>query len=606
MTHETSTPRDSVRVRLPATLTVGATVVDVTACTVGTEGARVLLDGGDSRAFSTGTTATLSIGLPRGAGRVHLDTEIRRLKAATDHRGRSCAEMDVAYRDVSPEARQALQDFAARTRPLVLVVGGADAISSGALVNSLELEVAPETLAAWTVFDRDEVAVAVLGAELRGEAARAFLSETKERFPALVTRFVVLAAGREPSLFQPFVDDDTIFFLTESPVAPEEMHAIVRSAAASWLHSVRGPRDAVLESAEQISRARRILDLAQRLAVQNETDAVAALAGAAVRDLASADRAYCLLYDARQHLLRSRGPEGAQRSESAAAGLVSFVARTGLPLRLAHAAADGRYDRDADDSEGGGDERLLALSVPDDEGRVLAVLVAVRSASRAEFEQADAETLAQLARHVGSVLGRLTRHEELERAAADTGTSLGRSVTDVYREEALRHHVSRGERGDVLRVSGRWMTWTYWVIALSLMGGFLFVSLASVHEYAAGLAVVRLDGRVDVTTTVAGTISQVDVQPGALVTTGQVLVRLNDAEEAADSTASTVSSICISSRDCATRPTRLRGRRSRASAPRRCWRRRAARSGSSVRPATVSSATSACVPVSASPSVTVW
>ncbi len=92
------------------------------------------------------------------------------------------------------------------------------------------------------------------------------------------------------------------------------------------------------------------------------------------------------------------------------------------------------------------------------------------------------------------MLGRLALHVELERAAADAGTSLGHSAADVYREEALRHHVSAGERGDVLRVSERWMRCTYRLIALSLAGGFLYASLASVHEYAAGPAVVRLDG----------------------------------------------------------------------------------------------------------------
>jgi len=58
----------------------------------------------------------------------------------------------------------------------------------------------------------------------------------------------------------------------------------------------------------------------------------------AALDRVTADRSYCLLYDAGRETLWARDPTSAsRRDESAAVGLVSFVLRSGLPARLAHA-----------------------------------------------------------------------------------------------------------------------------------------------------------------------------------------------------------------------------------------------------------------------------
>jgi hypothetical protein len=405
---------------------------------------------------------------------------------------------------VSPHDHEPLRRTAESTgpsvhaRPVVLALAALGAAWTKALRAEFDVEVSAAGPAAWDVIGRKAIAVAVLGPDLPGAAASTFLADTRRRYPALATRFIVLAAGSDLSLFQDFVDDDTVFFLTESPVGPNELLAIVRSAAANWPQPLRGAPPTTSESAEEISRLRRILDIAHTFAVQNDALATAELAARAVCDLVSAERAYCPVYDARDQVLRSRGADGETRTESAAAGIVSFTARTGLVLCVPCAGQDSRYDRNADDPEGAGDERLLAVPVSDGhDSQVLAVLVAVRVATRAEFEAEDVRTLSLLARHVGSALGRLALHAELERAAAHAGMFLGRPATDVYRAEALRHHVSAGEFGAVLRVSDRWMTWTYRLIALALLASFLYVSMASVGEYADGLAVVRLDTPVD-------------------------------------------------------------------------------------------------------------
>jgi hypothetical protein len=397
-----------------------------------------------------------------------------------------------------------------QARPVVLVVGGMDAAALETLKGELEVRVAAAATDAWPILDDEEIAVGLLGPDLRSEAARTFLAEVKSRSPALATRFIVLAAGSNLSLFQDFVDDDTVFFLTESPVVPQELLAIVRSAATAWTRSLPGEEGKRLEPAQQLSHLRAILDVAERLAVQNDALAVTELAGDAARYLVSAERAHCLVYDPRDQVLRGRGPRGEERNESAAAGIVSFVARTGLPTRVSRTAQDSRYDRDADDPQGGGDERLLAVPVSgSDTGRVLAVIVAVRGGSQPEFRPEDAATLGLLARHVGPVLDRLALHVELERAAAAAATSLSRPVTEIYREEALRYHVSAGDRGDLLRLSERWMSWSYRLIGLSVVVGLGYLVLGNVDEYAAGPAVVRVEGTDDVAARAAGTVPEV-------------------------------------------------------------------------------------------------
>src|SRR3712207_6827780 len=94
-------------------------------------------------------------------------------------------------------------------RPVVLASSGVGPAWLDALKSEFHLEVPAGGAAASELLTREGVAVAVLGPEFPGEAARTFLAEARQRFPALGTRFIVLAAGSNPSLFQDFVDDDT-------------------------------------------------------------------------------------------------------------------------------------------------------------------------------------------------------------------------------------------------------------------------------------------------------------------------------------------------------------------------------------------------------------
>jgi hypothetical protein len=102
----------------------------------------------------------------------------------------------------------------------------------------------------------------------------------------------------------------------------------------------------------------------------------------------------------------------------------------------------------------------------------------------------------------------------------------------LFRAEAVEHHAGAADdHGDVLRFDKRWARVTYAILVLAAVVGFLLISLCSVSEYASGPAVVRIDGRRTLTAPVQSTIDAVEVQPGQLVDTGAVLVRMHVSDE---------------------------------------------------------------------------
>jgi membrane fusion protein (multidrug efflux system) len=109
------------------------------------------------------------------------------------------------------------------------------------------------------------------------------------------------------------------------------------------------------------------------------------------------------------------------------------------------------------------------------------------------------------------------------------------SPSTLFREEALEHYV-RGSRvqGHVLHLSPHWMTWTYWLVIAVCAAGSMYVVCASLHEYATGIAIIRDEGRTQVTAISGGTITSITIQPGQHVEAAQELLRLNDTQEKID------------------------------------------------------------------------
>lgn len=394
------------------------------------------------------------------------------------------------------------------------------------LGEELRFLVADSSEEALRLLGAQPVAVLAVGAGLSGERALRLIEEADAAPEGERRVNLVLAGGPDPSLFQDLIDRDRVFYLSQEPVPAGDLIALLRSATARWRSTA--PRGDEEERRRSVF-ARRLFAATQAIASQRQPAGVARAAAEAVEDLAGADRGYCLFYDRDTDTLWEP-PRDAdleeERRETAAVGLVSFVLRTGSPLTLDRLGADPRFDRDADDPKARGDERFLAVPVPSPDGRVLAVLAAVRAAEERPFSEEDRQALSMLAEQ--------SAHAFAQLGLADS-TNEGMPAAALFREEAVEYHqVGLRSEGDVLRVDPGWMRWTYRLLVMALVAGLLFCVLARIREYASGPAVVRLAGRSDLTATADGTVSQIAVAAGQRVAAGQMLVRFYGAREAAE------------------------------------------------------------------------
>ena len=105
---------------------------------------------------------------------------------------------------------------------------------------------------------------------------------------------------------------------------------------------------------------------------------------------------------------------------------------------------------------------------------------------------------------------------------------------EIFREEAILSHAAYRGEGDVLKISPSWTRWTYWSMVIVLVAGGAYTILGTVHEYASGPAIVRVEGKDDVTAKAPGTVQAIAVQPGQRVHAGDLLVELYSADETAD------------------------------------------------------------------------
>jgi membrane fusion protein (multidrug efflux system) len=411
---------------------------------------------------------------------------------------------------------------AARALPVVVLAGFGEQ-QAAELRALLETECRVATArSARDARSAEKTAVLCLGPLLSTIEARHFIAEagdTDDGGPLLV----LTAAGPDPAMFQDLIDADRLFYLSPGEPPPADLAALVRAALAR-----RGAARAEGAVPAGLFDA---LKTARQVAAQPDLASAGDLLQLAADACVDADRVYCLLHDSAAETLWSRaaGMTKEERRESSAVGLVSFVARTGRRLRIERAADDPRFEREADDPLGERCEHFLALPIRGSEPQapVLAVLCAVRDPGRAPFSDEDEAALELLAATVAPSLAQLTLATRLESAS--------HRVADIFRDEALEHHAAAGVReGDWLRLSPKWMTSTLWLL-VGLVVAFLgFAAVSTIGEYSTGPAVVRLAGRTEVTASQAGPVTAVEVRPGDRVSAGQVLVRFQNAREAAE------------------------------------------------------------------------
>jgi multidrug efflux pump subunit AcrA (membrane-fusion protein) len=101
----------------------------------------------------------------------------------------------------------------------------------------------------------------------------------------------------------------------------------------------------------------------------------------------------------------------------------------------------------------------------------------------------------------------------------------------LFRAEAIEANAHLPRVGAPLRLTPRWIAATYWLLVATVAAGLLYTVLARVGEYAHGPAVVRVEGRLELTTAAGGVVMTVDARAGQTVAAGQVLVRFHTESE---------------------------------------------------------------------------
>lgn len=300
--------------------------------------------------------------------------------------------------------------------------------------------------AARAACQRHEQAVVVLGAQLAGDAARAWLAQTAPGLPLGCCLVIVLAAGSESAAFAEWVEADVVFYLSRAPMSESELVALLVAARARLLVlDGSQPAPSPLPTRD-VARVRRLIELGERAALQSDAASVAQLAAEGIPDILAAERGACLLYDAAADILWNRAAgTAAERRANASAGLASYALRTGQALSVPDVTLDPRFAPELDAPEGLRDGRLLVAPVLAAPDKPLAVVMARRAASAPSFEPVDLNTLAALASELVAPLRRLATRQAL---AARTGGARSR----LYRLEALRHHGEGWDRhGEPLR-----------------------------------------------------------------------------------------------------------------------------------------------------------
>lgn len=291
----------------------------------------------------------------------------------------------------------------------------------------------------------------------------------------------------------------------------------------------RQDRPQITTPREDPARVRQIVEYAKRFGAQTELAAAAGVVVAAIVDVCRADRARVLYFDEDSGTLWDE-LAGTADEIPASAGLAGYVVRTGMPLALARAADDAGYRPPVDDPAGSGAERLAIQPVHDRDQNIHAVLFAVRDAKEPPFDAADLRMLQSLAEAWQPYVHQLAQESNARAKAEEHAAEQG---GEIFRQEAISHMIRRGHEGDVVRISGAWVSGAYWIVLAALIAGGVFSYFARIHQYSEGPSVVKATGRSDVIAVDGGTVTEVAVANGDLVKAGQVVARLHDTEQAA-------------------------------------------------------------------------
>ena len=208
------------------------------------------------------------------------------------------------------------------------------------------------------------------------------VTATLDALQGTVCRAIVSTSRESLADFQPLIDDDRLFYLACGELPRRELDALIDGAVGQPEQGPALDRYLSAPGLRRIAIAQSIVEL---------TNALRAAAATAV----AAERTRCVLLDSERGTL---WVPNESTGDSPAAGLVSFIFRTGVTVCLPDLDRDPRFDRDLDNPEGGVGDRFVGVPIRV-AGKVVAVLAAIRPAGAAPFEPLDVAAMEALAAH---------------------------------------------------------------------------------------------------------------------------------------------------------------------------------------------------------------
>jgi membrane fusion protein (multidrug efflux system) len=489
------------------------------------DGVLVHLAANDAGGLDCGDTVDLRCDR-EPVGPIRAPARATSVAAGRDERGRPVVAVSLEFLDTNETQKHELRIRLLATPIPILATGFERPLED--VDPRVKIVNAPDPDAVLRRFAEEDAAVVVLGPLLPPADARAFLARFLDEYPESPAIHIVLAAGETPEAFQEFVNRDRIFYLSRTNLANDQLRALLRGAIRRF--QVGLEKTGVVRHADDLS-SDGPLDFCIRLSAQQDLANAAGLLVETVRTFLGADRAQCLLYNPDREVLTPPGAErDDQRMETAAAGLVGYVARTGQSIRLERAGNDPRYDAEADDPEGNWAAHYLAAPVWGTGSTIVAVVSAMRDRG-SPFSSADARIMDLLVSSAAPTFTAMLwqmRVESLLRSRARAEGSV-----DLFRQEALEYHnASWDERGEVLQAPPPWLRRTHWISIALLLAGLAYVTMARVNEAVSGQAVIRARSKIAVTANTAGLVRSVEVSSGDRVLVGDLLIRLFETAEA--------------------------------------------------------------------------
>ena len=482
--------------------------------------------------FPVGTKVEVACQLPRTSTPVKLPLTIAWTRHAADHRGGEAVLVGATFGALDEKARGTLDQFILGFFEVVLFVDGDAAtrtIARRALEAQYDILEADSAALALRLLDEHEVAVMVLTTRLPDADAKTLLREIASRFPSCRAVRMMLTTPEDGPQLEELSRLHRVFYYLRRPLQAKELQDVVRGAVAQYWEVSRRDPDTAL-SAKNAAFSQRVLEVTRRLSAQRDLPTASRVAIDAVSELVETDRASCYIYDSISETLWSSGAVRGDANRSAIAGVAGYVARTGTTVLVERADKDSRFEKSIDDPEAEGNERLMAVPLLSPDRRTLGVLIGVRNQNRPMFSENDQQKMLSLASNFSPAFGQMALQTQIEEVFArerrrDDGSS-------PFRRAALEAHANAGySLSRPLQLSPRWVGRAYWLVVIASISSFLYLFLGTMSEYASGPAIVRIEGRTDITATEPAIVSTVGVAPGERVSAKQILVRLHDARE---------------------------------------------------------------------------